>query len=184
MSDTAKLGQIHSEPQGRDAVHIAIAPCVAGQILAPGDHVGLEPGSTESVIAPNAVAPAIGIVDPFIHKRFVAVGERFYVFLYPQTITGLRHVWTHERFPDDEREVRPGVFSTPDPEIDRVSRYLGWSYQEVLDRAAQAAESNCSLHTGDNEYYEGSTDEFWDAVYRLTGKRHRDGVGKWFSCAC
>lgn len=43
MSDQSKLGigQIIATEQFRDAIHVAVAPVVAGEQLHPGDHVGL-----------------------------------------------------------------------------------------------------------------------------------------------
>jgi hypothetical protein len=36
-------------------------------------------------------------VDPFLADP-VQPGQMFWLFLYPQTITGLRHVWEHLAF--------------------------------------------------------------------------------------
>ena len=43
--DTLKIGQIIKEPQTKDAVHMAIAPVIAGECLSPGAHVGMVNGS-------------------------------------------------------------------------------------------------------------------------------------------
>jgi hypothetical protein len=68
---------------------------VAAQILAAGQHIGFTAvGNTEQV---GLVPQPIGIVDPFL-RGYVAKGERFWMFLYPQTITSLRHDWTHPAF--------------------------------------------------------------------------------------
>lgn len=79
----------------RDAVHIAVAPVTASERLSPGQHVGfVSEGDVETV---GVAETPIGIVDPFLREP-VQPGERFWLFLYPNTITGLRHVWTHPAF--------------------------------------------------------------------------------------
>lgn len=92
MSEQVKIGQLAEASAGRDAIHVAIAPVVAAERLEPGTHVGFWPdGSVGCCKGP------LGIVDPFLSQP-VSRGERFYMFLYPNTITGLRHVWTHPAF--------------------------------------------------------------------------------------
>lgn len=97
------LGKIIDGEQQRDAIHIAVAPVIAACSLSPGQHVGFVEGSIEQVEAiadgPRSPQnkPAIGIVDPFLTVR-VMTGDRFWMFLYPQTITSLRHDWTHPAF--------------------------------------------------------------------------------------
>jgi hypothetical protein len=93
MSDNApRVGQLIAGEARRDAIHVAVAPVVAAHTLRPGDHVGLRPDGR----AAEASNP-IGIVDPFLRAP-VAEGQRFWLFLYPNTITSLRHVWTHPAF--------------------------------------------------------------------------------------
>ena len=77
----------------RDAFHVAVAPVTAGVSLQPGEHVGL-------VDNRDTVAPCddnVGIVGPFLPKC-VEPGQRFLLWLYPNTVTGMRHVWSHPAF--------------------------------------------------------------------------------------
>lgn len=102
------LGEIPAEDARRDAVHVAVAPVVASVRLRPGVRVGLnEAGEAELC----STEDCIGIVDPFLHD-YVNQGQRFWLFLYPDTITNLRHVWEHPAFkarPPEVRPVRPVV---------------------------------------------------------------------------
>ena len=78
-----KLGQLVADPAaGRDAVHVAIIPMRAVRRMMPGERL------------------ANGIVDPFLTAP-VEPGERFYLCLYPGTVTGMRHHWTAPAFPDE-----------------------------------------------------------------------------------
>lgn len=79
----------------RDAIHIAVAPVTAAVRLTPAQPVGfLNAGDIECV---GVVEHPIGIVDPFLTED-IQPGQRFWLFLYPNTITSLRHVWTHPAF--------------------------------------------------------------------------------------
>jgi hypothetical protein len=89
---TPNLGATPGEDARRDAVHVAVAPMVAAERLLPGQHVGLLEDGRAGV-----AEELIGIVDPFLTEA-VRPGQRFWLFLYPETITSLRHVWTHPAF--------------------------------------------------------------------------------------
>lgn len=98
------LGEPPDALAHRDAVHIAVAPMVAGEDLSPGDRVAFFNGDcTKAWLSPPG--KAVGIVDPF-RTGMIREGERFWLFLLPNTITNLRHVWTHPAFtprpPDKE----------------------------------------------------------------------------------
>lgn len=95
-----KLGQLITEEAGRDAVHVAVAPVIANERLQPGQDIGLVEG--QEVV--GVVDDPIGIVDPFL-KNPVVKGQRFWLFLYPNTITSLRHEWTHQSFSTESRDV-------------------------------------------------------------------------------
>lgn len=89
-----EVGKLIEGPAFRDAIHVAIAPVVAAHGVCPGDPVGLVPGSSDTVCSAE---PSVGIVDPFLEEP-VEAGKRFYLFLYPNTVTSLRHSWTHPAF--------------------------------------------------------------------------------------
>lgn len=97
MSDI-KIGQIIVGVAQRDAIHMAVAPVVAGEPLEPGQHVGLVNGKAVVLLR-----SPIGIVDPFLRVR-VNAGETCWIFLYPGTIKGLRHEWSHPAFEDTKTE--------------------------------------------------------------------------------
>ena len=88
MSECAKLGQLVTDPTaGRDAVHVAVIPMLAVATLQPGQRL------------------ANGIVDPFLAEP-VRPGQWYYLCLYPGTVTGVRHAWSHPAFPDESRPAR------------------------------------------------------------------------------
>ena len=103
-----QLGKlIEDGDRRRDAIHIAVIPVTATVNLKPGEHVGLIEDGNE-LVAPCECN--IGIVDPFLSKD-VEPQQRFWLFLYPNTITGMRHVWTHPSFRarpqiDEAKDVR------------------------------------------------------------------------------
>lgn len=94
MSNELRIGKLLDATAQRDAIHVAIAPVVAGMDLRPGQHIGISDDGSFC----HSKEP-IGIVDPFL-CNVVKKGERFYVFLYPNTVTSLRHEWTHPAFSD------------------------------------------------------------------------------------
>lgn len=93
-NNTLQLGKIIDERQERDAIHVPIAPCVAASRLQPGQHVGLV---SQGSIEVDAVGIRVGIIDPFL-KTPVEPGQRCWLFLYPGSVTSLRHAWEHPAF--------------------------------------------------------------------------------------
>jgi hypothetical protein len=99
------LGDLLSEAKtyvDRDAVHIAVVPVVAAEDLAPGAHVGrirmaTVNGKNLIVVGPVGRSREIGIIDPFLREP-VLKGEQCWMCLYPLTVTGLRHHYTHPAF--------------------------------------------------------------------------------------
>lgn len=103
MREEVKLGEPLADGCGlRDAIHIAVAPVMAAEQLTPGQHVGFV-DRTKAMVGTNT-RQLLGIVDPFLPGP-VSEGTRFYLCLYPRTITGLRHDWNHPAFAQETAVV-------------------------------------------------------------------------------
>lgn len=92
------LGKIITTDKQRDAIHIAVAPLQAAETMRRGDHVGILDGKASKSVS------TIGIVDPFLETQ-VKKGQWFWLFLYPGTITSLRHHWVHPAFGKEEADT-------------------------------------------------------------------------------
>ena len=167
MSDTA-LGELITGTGERDAIHVALAPVTANERLKPGQHVGfVREHNTELV---GVSSNPIGIVDPFL-ERSVERGQRFYLVLYQNTVTGMKHQWEHPAFPPP---------STEDSRrwLEDLAAEIGFDYHSLLDGI-----SDGSICTG-SENHSGIRDE--DDIRRhyetVTGERAPREVH--FRCAC
>lgn len=181
------LGSTIDENAGRDAIHIAVEPVVALESLKPGQHVGLVDGG-----ASQWAETKLGIVDPFLRGP-VAKGDRFWLMVYPRTITSLRHVWTHPGFAEEVAE--PAIVAEPSKDAS-VKWMMAWAMEhmsedyygdrdkltseEALGNAIQAGHSH---HIGPYESARDHIDgEWWGHWEAITGvKGSRDS---YFSCGC
>jgi len=191
MDRVPKLGQLITEDQYRDAVHIAVAPVVAGMTLKPGAHIGFTDNGDAYTVVTNA-KKLIGIVDPFLHEKAVYEGDRFYMFLYPNTINSLRHEWTHPEFEkeDDLAKLEPTLYKlkgavAEEKWVTDFAENMGSTYEEIMAGADEYLASGDYLVRGGT--FEGYhiPDEFWDKyeVIKRT-KVLNDERGSFLSCSC
>jgi len=185
--DLAKLGQLVQGVAGRDAVHVAIVPIEAAVDLEPGWHVGIRDGKA------TTLKPHIGIVDPFL-RGHVTRGERFWLCLYPGTITSLRHEWTHPAFAEEDR---PPICTKAELlESERWLAEFSSNYCISLDQMIQAAKLSITgqqfaLCFGDEDgqqrmEYDGAKWELFDHLENVLGQRIPQAVREnaSFRCAC
>lgn len=124
-----QVGRILTQEEPRDAIHIALAPVIAHERLEPGTHVGIvvpanlevadkpkrrvvwagketEPSTMPRVGKTGTVDcdKLIGIIDPILRVA-VEKEQICWLWLYPQTITSLRHNWSHPAFPSQTRDL-------------------------------------------------------------------------------
>ena len=191
--DAPKVGVLIDETAKRDAIHIAIMPCIAAENVYAGDEVGILLGTLNQIKRrPSAYGlKPIGIVDPFlIEYRTINIGERCWVFLFPGTITGLRHEWTH-----------PGILDTIQPKVtlsdrEEAEAWLhSFAYKWNFDYASMIAEAQdkdgyivakgIDIHSR-SELADGDEELFWKHIGTLTGRKydesHRENFG--WSCSC
>ncbi len=173
------LGKLITTPQNRDAIHVALIPIVAGQILYPGQHVALN--AKKEAIQFHKES-CIGIADPFL-TQMIQPGETFWLFLYENTVTGMRHHWEHPAFSADIAPV-----SARDPEceskqwLEQCAKRCGVSYDVLIDRLSIYATGNSTSddHLYDSLQGENDHDEIWRHYEKVTG----DTRGEYFSCSC
>lgn len=187
LKDTAMtFGARPPADASRDACHVATIAVVAGNILTPGEHVGpLADGTYD-----DTSESLVGIVDPFRRGR-IEKGDRFWLFLYPGTITSLQHVWTHPLL-DGLALPAPAA----EPQLDRVEarqwlnvfcEQWGMHPDDVLQNidTRNGITADRDIHGWDELAIEEQR-KFWACVETLLGRRfdtaHREDT--YFSCAC
>jgi hypothetical protein len=186
------LGTINiPDDSGRDAIHLAVEPCIATEVLYPGQHVGFVDGKV------TASAPKkLGIVDPFINGS-VPVGGRFWFIVYPRQITSLRHVWSH---PDFEEGAKKKVAEESEAWL---RAWCGSHDVPDYDTVMAAVQGHDISRESDDDYYGGRSysddgdsitfygidahceipNEFWDHVENVTGRKFSQRAN-YFSCSC
>lgn len=189
----ATLGEFTSgQDFQRDAVHVAVIPCVASEDMKPGDRIN----RSHDGYAKKSPS-GHGIADPFLITKtdVIKSGQQFLMCVLPGTVTGMRHQWQHPDFADDRkilcskeesetwlREYTktadcPGfdivVAAAIGEQIDWDSRYYDQAY-EIDDEY---------FFFGGQDAHGKIPPEFWDHVENYTGKKcpHR---AKHWSCSC
>lgn len=187
------LGKLVDESVARrDAVHVAVIAVLAGEALTPGRHVGLIRGQARWTISTLDGTPVlIGVVDPFLAST-VHAGERFWLFLYPNTVTSLRHDWTHPAFdhPPVSPSGPPAKASESETWLRAYAEEIGISYGRLMQGAENFLEGGLSYYDGivlnydtpDCVYIKRA--EFWVHYEVVTGAVVTDYDATFISCAC
>jgi len=172
------LGRLADANSERDAVHIAIVPMVAAEDLTAGQKVYVVDGE-KAVATPPATA--IGVVDPFLSAG-ARKGERFWLCLYPGSITSLRHDWTHPAFTPQESAKASslkwleGFAKVIDYELSVFLGKMDEFYCSDRDRFSTYGESMNDL--------EASWPEICFHYSNISGNKIDPGHYVSFSCSC
>lgn len=157
----------------RDAIHVAIAPVVANEQLMPGLPIRFC-GQKTQFVEQCTRAESLGIVDPFL-IRPVEKGQRCWMFLHPQSITSLRHDWTHPAF-DNEAQ---GKAASERWLREFCAGHEGLDYNDMIEQL-QIDGGYTVQHGHESARAEGISEEFRHHFRIVTGSEVL-GV---FSCSC
>ena len=119
MSEDLGLGKIIEPGREvhRDAIHVAVIPMTATVLLLSGNRVNAQG---------LPIAPHVGIVDPFL-PDVVQPGQRYWLWLFPGTVTGMRHHWQHPAFAE---QTTPAAVPVP---AKGVAESEAWLRQYAVD---------------------------------------------------
>ena len=130
MSDL-NIGKLIEEDQKKDAIHIAVLPVVALEKLNPGQPIAINKHIVNGVefYGASSIGKSLGIIDPFL-KEPVNAGQKCWMFMYPNTITSLKHDWTH---PDIEAD-------SDQKALEAFAAKLGISYEQLVTLGKHSVE--------------------------------------------
>lgn len=183
------IGKKLTDENHRDAIHIAVLPvsCALGPLSA-GQKVKFAYGTKSSVSAAAPEEWGIGIVDPFLSEQ-VETGERFWLFVRPNSVSGMRHEWTH-----------PEVDALPDLATSESEKWLrqfalDWNFDwdELISEAMHPSKDpyrRVVVAHGRDLHSSGELGEdynrFWMHLEKFTGQHfdeERREALVW-SCSC
>ena len=181
-----EVGQLLNGTEKKDAIHVAIYPAIANKTLHPATPVTLlDENQDIAVQCPAGVS--FGIVDPFLQKP-VKAGERFYIFVNPNTITSLRHDWTHPALKPDQDVGHDTKEWAKRWMIDLGQKY-GMNYDELMWAGEKWIDEGkvLTVHgTLDitNAWNEEERAKYWECIEIITGKKPPSIEDEPFSCSC
>jgi len=187
MSDGPKLGELiplSGVLPHRDAIHIAVLPVTASEPLKPGQYVSFtDPyANIVGVVEPDQ---AVGVVDPFLTRK-IKKGEQFWMFLKPNTITGLRHQWEH---PGVDHRAKVYERMRYGDSIERLRDFaakIDVEYDELIQHSIDYVQTGSTWYEGSKFSDATIYLEFWGDIRKVTGidTGKRDAYDMPFSCSC
>ncbi len=129
----------------------------------------------------------LGIVDPFLELP-VQRGQKFWIFLLPNTITSLRHDWTHPQLPSKEQSQ---TIADSKQWLTDFSNRLGIGYNELIEAANNYLDYEERYCLGEEMpswmYSHDNINGFWKHFEVITGKKNprlEDEPSLFFRCSC
>lgn len=178
MSDV-NLFENPNENSHRDAIHVAIEPGIAGVNFRYAKYVR----QFNNEWFPCNEDECHGIINPWIEQD-INKGDRFWVFIKPGTVNGMRHHWSHPEL-DDKSKSRP----TKQESREWLEAYTRSNDCPSLDEILEGLSGDPDYRIDDEYFHCHGRDahgyispEFWFHIENLTGFK-TDKPGQW-SCSC
>jgi hypothetical protein len=175
------------EGSGRDAIHLAVEPVIAGDRLLPGERITLKGGVAVSTSYTRL--KTLGIVDPFLRDP-VEKGQSFWLVVLPRQITSLHHVWSHPDFPEapqidaTKAKVKEALREDAEEWLRDFAERNDMDYDELVAAATDSHEG-AYLCVGSNEPNNRTIPpEFWGHFRNLTGIEVGEDRPEYFTCSC
>lgn len=175
---------------GRDAVHVAVVSAVSDVRLRPSQDVGVEivEGQRDVRAHPtSSTTEGVGKVDPYLTAN-VEPRQRFWLYLYPRSITGLNHHWSHPAFPDakpNEVYAPPSAKLASEQWINNLAQSYGFAGSRMVKAAKDFIETGDYWCDGGTFEGESVPEEFWEHYERVTGTVVKtDDKHSFFTCSC
>ena len=181
MKTTTDFSYEPHEFAERDAIHVAVYPCIASVPLKRGERVTLVDGVAKP--AEGDYGRGIGVANPFVSDDIIEAGDRFWLFLYPESVTSIRHHWTH---PDIEIKDQHN-------ESEKWLRWfasdIGLEYEDMMTIVRRWCGGGRGwVEMGDEQArseYKKLREPFWEHVGMVTGLLRPDSQwGEPFDCSC
>lgn len=182
MSSDVKLGVPVYGKGVRDAIHIAVAPVKAHKQLKPGARVGVERLASGEMISCDT--NHIGVVDPF-RERAIWKDEVFYLCLFPGSVTGMRHHWSHPAFYEPPANVPQDAVERAKENLEAFAQLADLTLEGLIGAANDYLDHNEYLCDGGKWESFQMSETFWDDFQTYTGRIvPEDDRGHFFSCSC
>lgn len=183
MTELALGKLIFGELPARDAVHVAVLPVIATEELTVGQRIEFVDVEKRTVRASKD--SGIGIVDPFLvsYQPKVYKDDKFFMWLYPGTITALRHDWTHP-------VVDPHTKTHVDESREWIRQFAAsmfQTYERLMDDAKNYSAYGDYAYDNSERYKEipyGNWKVFWQHYKIVTGESPLEDDTCPYTCSC
>lgn len=190
MSDIQHtIGKQLSGQEERDAIHIAVIPVtITENGLRPGERVKLVFGTTNAVRGVRGDSYD-GVIDPYIDLGVaweLPEGSRVWMFLKPNTVTGMRHHWAWDKLdhPVSVGDHEGWLRDFADRWQFDYDQMMGAALAAVRGERDYVVAQGVDLHS--REELGEDYDIFWGHIEAITGKKVSDENREkvvW-SCSC